>query len=175
MDIVLIYSHQKLIQINLQARQNNPVPLRSPLPRRRGRNEDPVGKRAKAAKVAAKKADKAAKVAEKERKEAEADTAKDKLAEMEVDESFIEQQEQRRRIRRQSDMGASRSNDLDDSEEEFAGLMDADFSSDTSETDSEPDGELATPTKKRGAAAATAATVGFPHLNCHLHKTYHYI
>jgi hypothetical protein len=131
------------------------------------------------AKVAAKKADKAAKVAEKGRKEVEAETAKDKLAEMEVDESFIERQEQQGRVRRQSDMGAGRSNNLDDLEEEFANLMDLDFSSDTSETDSETDGELETLTKKRGHGAAaqpaTAATVGLPHLNCHLDETYCYI
>jgi hypothetical protein len=42
----------------------------------------------------AKKVDKAAKVTEKERKEVEAEVAKDKLAELEDDESFIQQQEQ---------------------------------------------------------------------------------
>jgi hypothetical protein len=145
------------------------------LPKRRGRNEDPVGKRAKAVKAAAKKADKGAKVTEKERKEVEAEAAKDKLAEIEENESFIQGQKQRGRIRRQSEMGASRSNDLDNSEEEFGDLMGLDFSSDAS--DSETNGELATPTKKQGhgAAAAAAPMVGFHHLNCHFNKTHHYI
>lgn len=129
------------------------------MPKRRGRNEDPVGKHAKASKVAAKKADKAAKVINQRRKEDEAEVAKDMLVEMEVDESLIRQQEQLGRIRRQSDMGDGRStNGLDDSEEEFANLLDMDFSSDTSEAGSKSDGEPRTPTKKQGAAAAAAAT-----------------
>lgn len=135
-----------------------------------------VGKHAKAVKVAAKKADKAAKVTEKERKEVEAEVAKDKLAELENDESFIQQQEQQGRIRRQSDMGAgSRGNNLDDSEEEFVGLMDPNFGGNTSETDAEPDAELALPTKKQGTAAAAAPMVGFHHLGCRFNKTHCHI
>ena len=121
-----------LIQVNLQPRQDIPAPPRSPLPKCRGRNEDPIGKHAKATKVAAKKADKAAKVAEKEKKEVETKVAKDKLAELEVDESFIEQQEHQGRIRRQSDMGVGRSNSLNDSDDsdssdEFGGLVEMVF------------------------------------------------
>lgn len=55
-------------------------------------------------------------------------------------------------------MGASRGNDLDKLEE-FADLLELDFSGDTSETNSEPVGELETPTKKRGATAAAPAMV----------------
>ena len=66
------------------------MPACSPLPRRCGRNKDPIGKCAKAAKAVANKANKAAKVAEKKRKEVEAGAAKDKLAEIEEDESFIQ-------------------------------------------------------------------------------------
>lgn len=150
---------------NLQPRRNNPASRRSPLPKRCKRNEDPVGKHAKAAKVAAKKADKAAKVSEKKRKEVKAEAAKDTLAEVEADESFFQQQELRGRIRRQSDMVPGGSDDVSGSEEEFADLMDLVFSSETSETEGEPK----TPEKKRGAAAAT---VGFRHLNDHLNKSH---
>jgi membrane protein involved in colicin uptake len=78
------------------------------LPKRHGRNEDPVGKRAKAAKVAKTKATKEAKVADKvadkQRQEADAENAKEKLADMEIDESFAQAQEAQQCIRRQSDM-----------------------------------------------------------------------
>jgi hypothetical protein len=74
------------------------------LPKRHGRNEDPVGKHAKAAKVAKTKATKEAKVADKQRQEADAENAKEKLADMEIDKSFAQAQEAQQRIRRQSDM-----------------------------------------------------------------------
>lgn len=119
--------------------------MRSPLPKRRGRNEDPVGKRAKAARVAANKAAKQTKEADKQKRAVEASVAKDKLAAMEVDESFVREQENHGRVRRQSDMvaasGASSGNESE-SGSEFAGLLEKEFSSDekkSSNDDSEPE------------------------------------
>ena len=114
------------------------------MPKHCGRNEDPVGKHAKAVRIAAVKADKAAKVACRKKKDTDADATKERLAEMEVDESFIQQQEKQQCIHLQSDMGVNRHNDLDDAEEEFSDLMDMDFSDDAEEADSEarPDDEL---------------------------------
>jgi hypothetical protein len=117
--------------------------------------------------VAAKKADKLAKVTEKKRKEDEAEAAKDTLAEVEIDESFIQRQEQQSCIHQQSDMcadSAGKSDDPDDGDdpEKFENLMDMDFSgdSDMSEADGERC-ELKTPTKEQGAPALTAAMVSF--------------
>jgi pyruvate/2-oxoglutarate dehydrogenase complex dihydrolipoamide acyltransferase (E2) component len=93
------------------------------LPKRRGRNEDPIGKQAKAAKVAATKAVREAKEADKQKRTVEASAAKEKLAEMEVDESFVREQEHQGRIRRQSDMvaGAQRGGDESKSGSESTG------------------------------------------------------
>ncbi len=64
----------------MQARGNgNLPPLRSPLPKCCGRNEDPVGKYAKVAKAAKAKADKKEKEARKQEKAAKVDAAKDTL------------------------------------------------------------------------------------------------
>jgi hypothetical protein len=53
------------------------------------------------------KAAKEAKVAEKRRKEVEVEATKERLAQMEADESFVQAQERQRHIRRRSDMKAS--------------------------------------------------------------------
>ena len=118
----------------MQPRRDNPAP-RSPLPKRRGRN---------AARVAATKADKAAKASSKKKKEEDADAAKEKLAEMEVDESFAQRQDRQRRIRRQSDMDVNECDDSDGTEEDFADLMEMEFSGDEEEADGEahPEDEL---------------------------------
>src|SRR5258708_34307569 len=100
----------------MQARGNgNLPPPRSPLPKHRGRHEDPVGKYAKAAKAAKAKADKKEKEARKQEKAAKADAAKDTLAEMEADESFVQMQESQHRVRRQSDMEATGDNGYNES------------------------------------------------------------
>lgn len=119
--------------------------MRSPLPKRRGRNEDPVGKCAKAARVAANKAAKQTKEADKQKRAVEASVTKDKLAAMEVDESFVREQENHGRVRRQSDMvaaGGASSGNESESGSEFAGLLEKEFSSDkkkSSNDDSEPE------------------------------------
>ena len=77
------------------------------MPKRRGRNEDPVGRHAKAARVAEAKAAKKAKAKEKEKQVAEAEAAKDKLADIEINESFAQTQENEERIRRLSDIEAT--------------------------------------------------------------------
>ncbi len=87
-------------------RQNTNSPPHSLLPKCRGQNEDPVGKCAKATKAAKTKAMKKAKAEDKEKQAAEAETAKDKLAEMEIDESFSQTQEDQQRIHWLSDMEA---------------------------------------------------------------------
>ena len=74
------------------------------LPKRQGRNEDPTGRRTKKAKAIAVKAAKAAKAENAETRLREEELAKEKLAEMEVDESFIQKDERRLRIRRRSDL-----------------------------------------------------------------------
>lgn len=76
------------------------------MPKRRGRNEDPVGKHAKAARVAEAKATKRAKAENEQKRAAETEAAKDKLTEMEIDESFVRTEEDQQRIRRLSDMEA---------------------------------------------------------------------
>jgi antirestriction protein len=68
------------------------------LPKCSGRNDDPIGKRAKAAKAAEAKATKEAKAADKQRRAAEAESAKERLAEMEIEESFVQAQEDKQRI-----------------------------------------------------------------------------
>ena len=64
---------------NIQTRQNNNLPQHS-LPKCQGRNDDPIGKCAKAVRAEETKAAKEAKAAKKQRKEAEAEAAKEKLA-----------------------------------------------------------------------------------------------
>jgi hypothetical protein len=112
-------------------------PPRSPLPKRRGRNEDPVGKYAKAAKTAKAKADKKEKEADKQEKIAKVDAAKDTLAEMEADESFVQTQESQHRVRRQSDMETTSDNGDNDSGDESVGLTDGDSSGEDSKAESE--------------------------------------
>jgi hypothetical protein len=110
------------------------------LPKRRGRNEDPVGKRAKAAKAAVNKATKVAKAADKKRQALENDAAKERLVEMEIDESFTRVQEDQQRVRQRSDIKAPfTSEDHDGSGDEFAGLNDREFSGDESEESSTSD------------------------------------
>lgn len=119
------------------------------MPKRRGRNEDPVGKHAKAAKVAKAKATKEAKAADKaadkQRREADADAAKEKVAAMEVDESFTQMQEDKQRIRRQSDMKIM--THTDDSDGQFPGLNDVELSDKESEAAAD---EIEQLRKKRG-------------------------
>jgi hypothetical protein len=67
----------------------------------------------KAAKVAENKATKEAKVVAKQRKAAGDEAAKERLMQMEVDESHVQAKAQQRRIRRRSDMKGS-SGDKDD-------------------------------------------------------------
>jgi hypothetical protein len=99
------------------------------LPKRRGRNEDPVGKRAKAARAAQTKATKKAKLEDKEKRVAEADAAKETLAEMEVNKSFIQMQEDQQRIRRLSDMESMTDSEITDGlEDEVAESDDSDES-----------------------------------------------
>ncbi len=81
------------------------------MPKRRGRNEDPVERHAKAARVAEAKVAKKAKAKEKEKQVAEAEAAKDKLANIEIDESFAQTQENEERIRRLSDIEATTSDE----------------------------------------------------------------
>ena len=90
----------------IQTRQNNNSPQCS-LPKRQGWNDDPIGKHAKAARAEETKAAKEAKAAKKRRKEAEAKAVKEKLAQMEADESFVQAQEQQHHIQRWLDMNAS--------------------------------------------------------------------
>jgi hypothetical protein len=117
------------LHVNPQRQQHNPAPQCS-LPKRHGRKEDPVSKRAKATRAAAKKADKVAKAASKQKKEADTEATKETLADVEADESFVQQHKREHRIHRQSDMGVSGGNNMDKQEEEFADLMDMDFSTD---------------------------------------------
>jgi hypothetical protein len=101
------------------------------LPKCRGRNENPVGKCAKVARAAQAKATKKAKSEDKEKQVAEADAAKDKLAEMEVNESLIQMQEDQQRICRLSDMEAMTDGEITDGpEDEVAESDDSDESSD---------------------------------------------
>jgi len=97
-----------------QAKKDNDLPQHSPLPKCHCQNEDPTGVHAKAAKMVESKA------AKKRDKAAETEAAKQKLAEMEADESFVQAQEQRGRIRRRSDMKAS----LNDSDDDLEGKLD---------------------------------------------------
>ena len=69
------------------------------MPKCNGQNEDPVGRHAKAAKAAEAKAAKAAKATEKTKKAIEAEVAKEKLAQVEANESYVQAQEQRKCIR----------------------------------------------------------------------------
>jgi hypothetical protein len=98
-----------------------------PLPKCCGWNKDPVGKRAKAAKVADAKAAKEAKEASKRQREIDAEAAKEKLVEMEVDESFAQRNEIQWHICRQSDLEniGSHSNDKDN---ELPNVADSDVS-----------------------------------------------
>ena len=122
------------------------APARSLLPKRPGRNDDPVGKRAKATRVAPAKATRQAKEADKQKRADEAGAAREKLAEMEVNESLIREQEYQGRIRRQSDMAAGDGNGNEsESRSEFASLNGKEFSGD--ESDDEPE----TLRKKSGA------------------------
>jgi hypothetical protein len=101
------------------------------LPKRHGRNEDPVGKRARAARAAQAKATKKAKLEDKEKQVAEVDAAKEKLVEMEVDKSFIQMQEDQQHICRLSDMEAMTNGEITDGlEDEVAKSDDSDKSSD---------------------------------------------
>ena len=70
--------------------------------------------------MAESKAARDAKAAKKRDKAAETEAAKQKLAEMEADESFVQAQEQRGRIRRRSDMKAG----LNDSDDNLEGELD---------------------------------------------------
>jgi hypothetical protein len=107
------------------------------LPKRRGRNEDPVGKRAKAAKAEKTRAINKAKAEDKKKKATEAEAAKEMLVEMEIDESFAQMQVDQQRIRRQSDLRAMIDGGNHDSSEcEFASLGDEE-PSDTSEGESD--------------------------------------
>jgi len=108
-------------------------PQHLPLPKRRGQNEDPVGKHAKAAKAADVKAAKAAKVSKKRQEESDAKAAKEKLAEMEVDESFAQREEVQQRIRQQSDIKKVEASKSDDEYTEFPGLANVGVSDDDTE------------------------------------------
>ncbi len=122
----------------MQARGNgNLLPPCLLLPKCHGQNEDPVGKYAKVAKAAKAKADKKEKEARKQEKAAKADAAKDTLAEMEADESFVQMQECQHRVRRQSDMEATSDNGDNDSGNESVGLIDANSSGEDSKAESE--------------------------------------
>ena len=94
-------------KVALQTRKTVDPPQRSPLPKRRGRNEDPVGKRAKAAKAAENKAARDTKAAEKQKKAARVEAAKQELAEIEADESFARMEEEELHIQRLSDLEAA--------------------------------------------------------------------
>ena len=107
------------------------------MPKRRGRNEDPVGKRAKAARVAEAKATKRAKAKNEEKRVAEAEAAKDKLTEMEIDESFAQMEEDQQRIRRLSDMEATTDGEKTDSLEDGVADSNEEFSDKGSEAKSE--------------------------------------
>ena len=116
---------------------NDPPPRRSPLPKRRGRNEDPVGKQAKAARVAKAKATKKAKAEEKQKQAAKDEAAKDKLMEIEIDESFAKMQEDQQRIRRLSDMAMSDDENGDGPEDEATDQNDHEESSDDDNDDND--------------------------------------
>jgi hypothetical protein len=108
------------------------------LPKRSGRNDDPIGKRAKAAKAAEAKAAKEAKAADKRRQAVEAEAAKERLAEMEIEESFVQAQEDKWRVRQRSDIEAlNTGGDKDDSEDEFAELSNMVSSCDSEESSAE--------------------------------------
>jgi hypothetical protein len=110
------------------------------LPKRRGRNEDPVRKRAKVAKAAETKATKEAKAVDKKRQALENDAAKESLVEMEINESFARVQEDQQRVRQVSDIQTPLTGgDNDDSDDEFAGLNDREFSGDESKESSTSD------------------------------------
>jgi hypothetical protein len=63
------------------------------LPKHHRRNEDPVGKHAKVARIASAKVAKDAKASSKRQKEIDAKVVKERLAEIEVDESFSQREE----------------------------------------------------------------------------------
>lgn len=107
------------------------------MPKRHGRNEDPVGKRAKAAKIASAKAAKDAKASSKRQKEIDAEVAKERLAEIEVDESFSQREEILRRVHRQSDVEGT--SDSDDSQTELP-LANTGVSGDNTESDDDAEG-----------------------------------
>jgi hypothetical protein len=111
-----------------------------PLPKHCGWNKDPVGKRAKAAKIADAKVAKAAKASIKRQNELDAEAAKEKLAEMEVDESFSQKEEVQWHVCWQSDvenMGASNSNDKDSELPDLADMGVSDDDADSSNNDTE--------------------------------------
>ena len=108
------------------------------MPKRHGRNEDPVGKRAKEARVAKAKATKKAKAEDKEKQAAEAEAVKDKLAAIEVDESFAQKEEDQQRIRRLSDLTGDKNNIVSTHSEESGDDYDqSDEGSDQSEAENE--------------------------------------
>jgi hypothetical protein len=122
-----------VITFSTQARKNGPLAPHSPLPRCRRRNEDPVGKHAKVAKVAKAKADKEAKAAHKKKEAAKANAARETLAEMEADESFLQVHEFQHRTRQLSNMEA-RADENSDSGNESTDLIDGGGECSESET-----------------------------------------
>jgi hypothetical protein len=113
----------------------------SPLPKHHGWNEDPVGKWAKAAKIADAKAAKVAKASSKRQKEIDAKAAKEKLAAMEVNESFAQKEEIQQCICRQSEVENARTSsddkdfELPDSADTGVSDNDAEGSTDASDDD----------------------------------------
>jgi hypothetical protein len=74
------------------------------LPKYHRWNKDPVGKHAKAAKIAGSKVAKEAKASSKRQKKIDAEVAKERLVEMEVDESFSQREEIQQCVCWQSDV-----------------------------------------------------------------------
>jgi hypothetical protein len=109
------------------------------LPKRCGRNKDPVGKCAKAARVAEAKVTKKAKAEDKQKWAAAAEAAKDELAEMEIDKSFAQMEEDQQRIRRLSDMEAMTDGENNDGPEDEIASNDYEESNDKGLAESESD------------------------------------
>jgi hypothetical protein len=147
---------------NTQTRWHNiapPPPPHSPLPKHQWQNEDPVGKHAKAAKVANAKAAKAAKASSKRQQEVNAKAVKDTLVEVEVNELFAQREETQWHIHHVSDIenvGASDDSDSNDEsdEDEFPDLADMDLSSGDTEDSSNAPNDDKGPSQKPPKASS---------------------
>jgi hypothetical protein len=99
------------------------------LPKCQARNADPTGKRAKDTKTEANKAAKAEKVKKMAEAAQNAESAKERLAEMEVDESFVQNEECAHQVRQWSNPKSPKAE---------SGMEDYDAKSDDSESEEEP-------------------------------------